>query len=46
MHKITNIKVAVQGVIEKVGLVKEAHKKIGQLSKGINRVGLATHFTQ
>ena len=33
MHKIKNIKVAVQGVIEKVGLVKEAHKKIGQLSK-------------
>ena len=42
MHKIKNIKVAVQGVIEKVGLVKEAHKKIGQLSKGYKqRVGIA-----
>ena len=42
MHKIKNIKVAVQGVIEKVGLVKEAHKKIGQLSKGFKqRVGIA-----
>ena len=42
MHNIKNIKVAVQGVIEKVGLVKEAHKKIGQLSKGYKqRVGIA-----
>lgn len=42
MHKIKNIKVAVQEVIEKVGLVKEAHKKIGQLSKGYKqRVGIA-----
>ena len=42
MHKIKDIKVAVQGVIEKVGLVKEAHKKIGQLSKGYKqRVGIA-----
>jgi len=42
MHKIKNIKVAVQGVIETVGLVKEAHKKIEQLSKGYKqRVGIA-----
>ena len=42
MHNIKNIKVAVQGVIKKVGLVKEAHKKIGQLSKGYKqRVGIA-----
>ena len=42
MHNIKDIKVAVQGVIEKVGLVKEAHKKIGQLSKGYKqRVGIA-----
>ena len=42
MHNIKDIKVAVQGVIEKVGLVKEAHKKIGQLSKGFKqRVGIA-----
>lgn len=42
IHKIKNIKEAVQRVIEKVGLVKEAHKKIGQLSKGYKqRVGIA-----
>jgi ABC-2 type transport system ATP-binding protein len=42
MHNIKNIKVAVQGVIKKVGLLKEAHKKIGQLSKGYKqRVGIA-----
>ena len=42
MHNIKNIKVAVQGVIKKVGLGKEAHKKIGQLSKGYKqRVGIA-----
>lgn len=42
IHKIKDIKEAVQRVIEKVGLVKEAHKKIGQLSKGYKqRVGIA-----
>ena len=42
IHKIKNIKESVQRVIEKVGLVKEAHKKIGQLSKGYKqRVGIA-----
>ena len=42
MHKLKNIKSAVNNVIEKVGLVKEAHKKIGQLSKGYKqRVGIA-----
>ena len=42
IHKIKDIKEAVQRVIEKVGLVKEAHKKIGQLSKGYKqRIGIA-----
>ena len=42
MHKVEDIKSAVAEVIEKVGLAKEAHKKIGQLSKGYQqRVGIA-----
>ena len=42
MHKLKNIKSAVNNVIEKVGLINEAHKKIGQLSKGYKqRVGIA-----
>ena len=40
IHKIEKLKIA--QVIEKVGLTIEAHKKIGQLSKGYRqRVGLA-----
>tara|TARA_Y200000002_G_scaffold202674_1_gene167210 strand:+ start:339 stop:1247 length:909 start_codon:yes stop_codon:yes gene_type:complete len=42
MHQVKNWKTAVENVIEKVGLLKEAHKKIGQLSKGYQqRVGIA-----
>ena len=42
IHKIKDIKKAVDQVIEKVGLTKEAHKKIEQLSKGYQqRVGIA-----
>ena len=42
IHQIKDIKKAVDQVIEKVGLTKEAHKKIEQLSKGYQqRVGIA-----
>lgn len=42
IHKIKNVKEAVEQVIKKVGLNKEAHKKIEQLSKGYQqRVGIA-----
>ena len=42
IHKIKDIKKAVDQVIKKVGLTKEAHKKIEQLSKGYQqRVGIA-----
>ena len=42
VHKIKDVKKAVNDVIEKVGLTKEAHKKIEQLSKGYQqRVGIA-----
>jgi ABC-2 type transport system ATP-binding protein len=42
VHKITNAKQKVEEVIQTVGLTTEAHKKIGQLSKGYKqRVGLA-----
>ena len=42
IHKVEDVKSSVAQVIEKVGLSKEAHKKIGQLSKGYQqRVGIA-----
>jgi ABC-2 type transport system ATP-binding protein len=42
LHSVQNIQQAVKEVIEKVGLLPEAHKKINQLSKGYKqRVGLA-----
>ena len=42
IHKVEDVKSSVEEVIEKVGLSKEAHKKIGQLSKGYQqRVGIA-----
>ena len=42
IHQLKDIKKAVDQVIEKVGLTKEAHKKIEQLSKGYQqRVGIA-----
>lgn len=42
VHKITSAKQRVEEVITTVGLNPEAHKKIGQLSKGYKqRVGLA-----
>ena len=42
IHKVDNVTNSVEEVIEKVGLSKEAHKKIGQLSKGYQqRVGIA-----
>lgn len=42
IHKIANAKVKVEDIIKTVGLSSEAHKKIGQLSKGYKqRVGLA-----
>jgi ABC-2 type transport system ATP-binding protein len=42
VHKITEAKKRVEEVIITVGLAPEAHKKIGQLSKGYKqRVGLA-----
>lgn len=42
MRKVSNPKAAIAKVIEEVGLQREQHKKIGQLSKGYRqRVGLA-----
>ena len=41
-HQLTDVRNKIEQVIEKVGLVKEANKKIKQLSKGYKqRVGLA-----
>ncbi len=42
VHHIANPKPKIEDVIEQVGLTREAHKKIAQLSKGYKqRVGLA-----
>lgn len=42
VHEINNAKENIAAVIKTVGLTQEAHKKIGQLSKGYKqRVGLA-----
>jgi ABC-2 type transport system ATP-binding protein len=42
IYKINNLQSSVNDVVELVGLTKEAHKKIGQLSKGYKqRVGIA-----
>ncbi len=42
VHQIENRKSKIENVIQQVGLTPEAHKKIGQLSKGYKqRVGLA-----
>lgn len=42
VHELKNKKEAIEEAIQTVGLTKEAHKKIGQLSKGYKqRVGLA-----
>lgn len=42
MHGVKHVRVAVEAMIEKVGLTPEAHKLIDQLSKGYRqRVGLA-----
>ncbi|MCX6293282.1 MAG: ATP-binding cassette domain-containing protein [Sphingobacteriales bacterium] len=42
IYKIDNLQSSVNDVVELVGLTKEAHKKIGQLSKGYKqRVGIA-----
>lgn len=42
VHQISSKKQAIQNVIERVGLTREASKKIGELSKGYKqRVGLA-----
>lgn len=42
VHELQNRKEAIEQAIQTVGLTKEAHKKIGQLSKGYKqRVGLA-----
>lgn len=42
VHKVENKKEKISQVIQQVGLTPEAHKKIGQLSKGYKqRVGLA-----
>lgn len=42
VHQVQNPKDKIQKTIEQVGLLPEAHKKIGQLSKGYKqRVGLA-----
>lgn len=42
VHHVENQKSKIEDVIQQVGLIPEAHKKIGQLSKGYKqRVGLA-----
>lgn len=42
VHRIKNVRNTIKSVIEMVGLSPEAHKKIGQLSKGYKqRVGIA-----
>ncbi len=42
VHKVVSPKQKIENVIQQVGLTREAHKKIGQLSKGYKqRVGLA-----
>jgi ABC-2 type transport system ATP-binding protein len=42
LHRLTERKQRVERVIEEVGLTPEAHKKLGELSKGYKqRVGLA-----
>ncbi len=42
IHQVKNTKENIESVIKTVGLIAEAHKKIGQLSKGYKqRVGLA-----
>ncbi len=42
IYKIDNLQSSINDVVELVGLTKEAHKKIGQLSKGYKqRVGIA-----
>lgn len=42
IYEIDNLQSSVNDVVELVGLTKEAHKKIGQLSKGYKqRVGIA-----
>ena len=42
IYQIDNLQSSVNDVVELVGLTKEAHKKIGQLSKGYKqRVGIA-----
>ena len=42
VHQVENRKSKIENVIQQVGLTPEAHKKIGQLSKGYKqRVGLA-----
>lgn len=42
VHQLSNVKAKVDAVIGMTGLGKEAHKKLGQLSKGYKqRVGLA-----
>ena len=42
IHKLKNVKARIEEMIKLTGLTKEAHKKIGMLSKGYKqRVGLA-----
>lgn len=42
VYKVPNARLAVEDMIERTGLTREAHKKIGMLSKGYKqRVGLA-----
>ena len=43
VHQLQNAEARIKSVIETVGLTPEAHKKLGQLSKGYKqRVGLAS----